>query len=121
MKKLLFFVSVISPLAGEINTQQIFSRRCPECIKEDDRVTTVVIANWVAMIGHVVKIAKDPHNSHNVGNEISQILHSIANVVQEVTKRGGNNPDTQELLNAIHAMLAELPETPQIYAALHRL
>lgn len=85
--------------------------RCPQCIKEDDRVTEVVIAHWVAMIGNVVQMARDPHNSENVGNNISQILHGVAHVVREVTKRGGNSGFSPELLAALNQILADVPSS----------
>jgi hypothetical protein len=65
----------------------------PPFFDEDDKVAQLVIASWLGMVSNVVQIGRDPHDKQNVGSNVSQMIHSIAHVVSEATKKYNISPE----------------------------
>jgi hypothetical protein len=86
-----------------IDLEQIFATTTQECahkkpqpqpcVDEQDKVAQLVIASWLGMVSNVIKIGQDPHNKQNVGANVSQMIHSIAHVVNEATKKLNISPE----------------------------
>ena len=86
MKKGVLICALALTFAGSAYAQ----RRCEKCEQEEfiDQEAAIVLTNFAGMIGSVINIAHNPDNTRNVGRNLGDIIHGIANIVGTAIKRG---------------------------------
>ena len=54
---------------------------------EKDEKVQQVVASCFGIIQSAIQISQDPHNKQNVGANVGQMIHSIAEVVTQATRQ----------------------------------
>lgn len=63
------------------------TQQCPKHGQPIDEEAVIVLSNFAGMVGSFINILQDPHNSENVGHNIGNMVHGIANILTTAITR----------------------------------